>query len=538
MTSRILELTEPPPPAAASEVPWHLLPPRALPLPGNGVTITDSAARVFAALAKADPLTTFFRGGAVVELDSTGAIKPVFDAELCSRLERHGATVALRRAKGGELFWAARECSKNDASLLLATLDAEEQLPPLALVSSGPLAIDGGNGSLRVLGAGYHRELGGVLVRSGRISAADLPDPIEAAQMISEILGDYDFLTGGDRSRAIAAFLAPALQFGGHFSQPVPFDVSEADVSQAGKGFRAKLLAALYGEKLHTVGKAVGGVGSIDEQFQSALIEGRPFILLDNIRGSFDSQVIEAFATADYFSARGPYRRPMTVEPKRFIVMATSNGLDATRDFANRSSIVRNRKRPTSYSYRQWPEGDILAHVEANRMRYLAAVFSIIRAWLAAGKPRSTPQPDHDRREWAASLDWIVQNLFCSAPLMDGHRTAQERVSNPALNWLRDVALAAERAGKLGGDGLSASNIAELCEDEGITIPGLRAGGEKQAPIAIGRIMGRLFRETEGVSVDGFQCTRGERWEERLTDTGAHDGMREIKAYKFSREGR
>jgi hypothetical protein len=45
-------------------------------------------------------------------------------------------------------------------------------------------------------------------------------------------------------------------------------------------------------------------------------------------------------------------------------------------------------------------------------------------------------------------------------------------MSNPALSWLRLVAIGVEQEGRLGRE-LSAEEIVELCEDEGIDIPGV-----------------------------------------------------------------
>src|SRR5438034_8379777 len=45
-----------------------------------------------------------------------------------------------------------------------------------------------------------------------------------------------------------------------------------------------------------------------------------------------------------------------------------------------------------------------------------------------AGRSQNTPF-----REWAGVLNWIVQNIFHAAPLLDGHEAAQSRVSNLAL---------------------------------------------------------------------------------------------------------
>ena len=278
-------------------------------------------------------------------------------------------------------------------------------------------------------------------------------------------------------------------------------DVAEADQSQAGKGYRHHLVCALYNEASYFVTARQGGVGSVDESFAAALISGRPFICLDNFRGRLDSQHLEAFLTCPaLFPARIPHRGEVMVDPKRFVLQMSSNGLEATRDLANRASICRIRERP-GFPYR-----DALGELQRRQPYFLGCVFAVVGEWLAQGKPR-TRETRHDFREWAQSLDWIVQNVFRAAPLMDGHERAQERVSNPALSWLRSVALAVERESRL-GDSLTASELVELCGQHDVDVPGIREPDEEKTRKQIGMVMRRCFREGNRVALDNFVIGR------------------------------
>jgi hypothetical protein len=164
--------------------------------------------------------------------------------------------------------------------------------------------------------------------------------------------------------------------------------------------------------------------------------------------------------------------------------------------------------------FRKYPEGDLLAHVRARQPYYLGCVFAVIRHWHAEGQ-RGTDETRHDFRDWIQAVDWIVQNVFGLAPAMEGHLQAQERVSNPALVWLRSVALATDQAGDL-NRGLTATEIYSLCESTDIAIPGLRDGAdEDKAKRVIGSVMAKLFRETNTLDVDGYHVVRDERYVER-----------------------
>jgi hypothetical protein len=200
------------------------------------------------------------------------------------------------------------------------------------------------------------------------------------------------------------------------------------------------------------------------------------------------------------------------VDSTRFLLQLTSNGIETTRDLANRASICRIRKHPEGYQFKGYPEGDLLTHVRANQPYYLGCVFEVIKEWHSQGKPK-VQECHHDFREWAMTLDWIVQELFDAAPLLDGHRTAQERASNPALNWLRSVALAV-KAESQQDEELTASSIVEVCHNHGLDIPGLKnLTDDDQAKLRVGTVMSNLFRNTNPVQVEEFEVTRSSRTE-------------------------
>ena len=80
------------------------------------------------------------------------------------------------------------------------------------------------------------------------------------------------------------------------------------------------------------------------------------------------------------------------------------------------------------------------------------------------------------------------------------------------MTWLRAVCLAAERTKQLEHE-LSASAIAELCENEGIELPGLRSPADDQARKHVGKLLARCYqnsRVSDCVNVDGYVVNRTE----------------------------
>lgn len=290
----------------------------------------------------------------------------------------------------------------------MSSADFLDCLPPLRLISRCPLLVEHNDTLV---------ELTGHDPKTGIYAEGDSPATVtldEAKILFNELLDGFRFATLGDKSRALAAIITPALILGDLLPGRAPIDLGEADQSQTGKGFRNKLTAAVYSSFPDAISQTRGGIGSIEERFSSTLIEGQVFISFDNIRGKVDSQILESFMTEDSFTARCAYKPNTKIDPRHTCIMLTSNKTEMTTDIANRCSCVRILKQADGFQYRSYPEGEILDHVRAKQSRYLGTVFAIVREWHRLGKPR-TDETRHDFRAWAQTLDWIVQNLFGAA---------------------------------------------------------------------------------------------------------------------------
>jgi hypothetical protein len=89
-----------------------------------------------------------------------------------------------------------------------------------------------------------------------------------------------------------------------------------------------------------------------------------------------------------------------------------------------RCSLVRLRKRPPDFVYCKYKEPDLLSHVRARQPYYLGCVYSVIRDYVKAGRPR-TDERRHSFTAWVQSLDWIMQHVFKAPYLMYDDHDAQ-----------------------------------------------------------------------------------------------------------------
>lgn len=482
------------------------IPEMTFPIPGGEISFTQSAGVIFPVIGKAQKL--FTREGVIHEVKSAKGIsylEPLDPDRFCSLVEKFGHRIAKREIiktenTGTRIVWRSSTMPVHTAKILLATDQAITSLPTIRQLVGCPVLIPPGE----ILGQGYHKHAGGTFITGGAMPPIV---PLEHAKAaLLSLLDDFAFVTPSDKSRALASLISPALKMGGWIEDDFPLDLAEADQSQSGKTYRFKIITAIFNEEPSGVIAPRGGVGSLDEAISTELIKGRPFIILDNFRGRLDSTILEqAIRGLGSVSCRA-LRKAATVDCKPFLWQLSTNGAELTRDAANRAIITRIRKQPEGFSFRQYPEGGLFAHVKANQAFYLGAVFSIIREWSAQGCHK-TNERRHDFAEWCGALDWIVQRVFQMEPLLNGHREEQARTSNPDLQWLREIVLAAT-PGDIGRRA-GVEIFLTIAEDNGIQFPGNPHSKDDPA-IRAGRILGKLYREAseEILRVDGFTITR------------------------------
>ncbi len=498
---------------------------RMITLPGGSVTITNSATDLFKRLA---PSHSVFRRGKVAvtlvrNMIGDLVLEPLRPSAARSFFERFADFFAWRAGKDGSPVLKRVVIPEDTARAFIDCAAAADLLPVINGLVNCPVLTETSSG-LAVSGNGFN-PLTGILVQKG-----DIPPIVpldEAIRELRELLAEFRFQSASDEARAIAALITPAMKMGNLLRGSIPIDIGEADQSQSGKTYLQKMTAAIYNEEPVLVPLKRGGVGSTDESFFAKLVNGRPFIQFDNYRGALDSPALEAFLTAaGSYPCRIPHCQEIEVDPSRFFVGLTSNGVETTRDLANRASIVRIFKRTNVH----FP--DTLGMIRNRQAYYLGCVFAIVREWYQNGKCR-TSETRHDFREWCQTLDWIVRNLFGMAPLMDGHVSAQERVSNPAQTFLRRIAFEVAHADSLDMP-LSASQLFQLAEDADIEIPGLREQDQHDADKGkkmIGIRLAPIFKDNQVVELDGFTVTRAESKRQRDDDGGDYV----VKTYTFGR---
>lgn len=489
-------------------------------LPSGPTTYIESALDIFTRMAEAK--AAYFRGGKVCEVveDRNGRshLEVLTQEAFKSRIEKLGQTKAYTKGAHGGYSLALKRPSVEHCRGIMETTAAREILPKIENVFAVPLLVLS-DGKPTLLTKGYNPQGGGAFVCGGEM----IPDiPVgEAAKALNGLLCDFRHSTPADYTRHLSLLLSPALRFGGFINGPCPMHCNEADQSQTGKGYANDVVASIYGERPAIATQKNGGVGSFDESISQLLIGGNPFVQLDNLRGRLDSQFLEAILTAPgTIGCRVPHQGEIYIDPRRTFFLATSNGFESTIDLANRCCIIRLLKQIPGYRFKIWPEGDLVQHAKANQAYYLGCIHAVIRAWYADGVKRE-PVAGHDFREWASTVQAVIRFAWPgAAPLLEGHREAQVRTANSSLTWLRTVCIEVLKEAPFNPP-MTATDIARLCIDQGIEIPGIRDGSDLDtSKKRVGQILGNLMRESDPFYFDQFTVTRSQKEQKRSDGQG------------------
>jgi hypothetical protein len=305
---------------------------------------------------------------------------------------------------------------------------------------------------------------------------------------------------------------------------------------------RNKLLTTIYCQKAAMVNFTGRGYGGAEESFDSALVAGKNFLALDNVRGKINSQKFETFMTELSYSARPPYSKFVEIEPARTVVLMTSNSADMTQDLANRCFSTGIRKQPMNHVYTTFDEDecDLLTYAERYQPDFLGAIFCIVEEWYKRGCPEDTEaRTKHDFRKWAGVMSYIVKEILGEPDMFEGYEAVRERLFNPNMIWVRKTALALLQT-EASLKPMTTQQLLEMLEDYDLAefIPGLKNGEGiddrrhlKKALRTTGRMFGDLFKDRDQINIEDLVIRKDTKRVKR--DDGK--GHRKHSVYSFEK---
>ena len=260
----------------------------------------------------------------------------------------------------------------------------EGTFPPLVAIRPAPAFLPDG----RLLTTeGYDTE-SGLLLRLGELRDIrdDMPRDEALRWLFDDLLGDFPFADEPSKAQALAflleAFARPLIR------DKTPLYLVDGSTRGAGKGLLADAVCMVATGRKAQVMALTGEDAELEKRITALLMSGDSWILMDNAT-SLKSAALSAALTANPWRGRVLGVSKMVDVPNDATWVCTGNNVELSSEIARRVIPIRLEpveERPEERS--EFKHTPLLAWAHQHRSELVSACLSLVRAWIAAGKPK------------------------------------------------------------------------------------------------------------------------------------------------------
>jgi putative DNA primase/helicase len=316
----------------------------------------------------------------------------------------------------------------------------EWPFPPLAGVIGCPTLRHDGS----LLSAEGYDPATGLVLRS----AVPMPPILEtrsdaekAAELLWELLEEFPYADGASKSVAMSMLMTPVLRGA---MAAAPMHLVTAPQAGTGKSYLADVASMIAtGERIAVVAVAPNPEET-EKRLVGCALSGFPVIGLDNCREVLEGDFLCQLTERPLMQLRALGKSDKIRVANTFTVFANGNNAAVADDLVRRTiccGLDANMEDPECRTF----TGNPVKTVQEDRGKYVAAVLTIARAYLAAGKP-NLPHPLLSYEEWSdnvrAPLMWLgfddPVETMATARADDPRRQQRSMVFRAWFDELRD----------------------------------------------------------------------------------------------------
>jgi putative DNA primase/helicase len=329
-------------------------------------------------------------------------------------------------------------------------------------------------------------------------------DALAALDMLDGLLGEFPFVNDASHSVGLSALMTPVVRGA---LQVAPMHTVNTPEAGSGKSYLIDVASAIATGEIAPATAAGRTEEETEKRLAAELMTGQPIVSIDNLNGDlggdFICQAIERPIIKPRILGRSETRR---IE-NTVTLFGNGNNFRPVGDIVRRiilCTMDANMERPELRQFR----GDPVATVLADRGRYIAAILTIVHAYIVARCPDQRPPP-------ASFADWsrLVRSPLVWLGRADPADTMEAaRTDDPSRGTLRTV-VAAWLSTIGTNNPLTAGDLIEracTAEDEAMTLykalgpiatlPGRSEIDSKRLGHWLGRNRGRIV---DGVKLRG-----------------------------------
>jgi putative DNA primase/helicase len=244
-----------------------------------------------------------------------------------------------------------------------------------------------------------------------------------ALDILDELLDEFPFVfdpiagfkefANPSRSVALSMLMTPLLRPA--LPPAVPLHVTSAPAPGTGKSYLADLASAIaVGERCPVITRSPSPEET-EKRLVGAALNGQPLILIDNVNGDLRSEFLCQAVERPLLQVRALGTSELARIGNSATYFANGINIQIAEDLVRRTIQCRldaDMERPETRRFKYDPVGEVLA----DRGRYVAAVLTIARAYVVAGKPHPTP-PFASFDRWSELVRGSLMWLGCADPV-------------------------------------------------------------------------------------------------------------------------
>jgi hypothetical protein len=278
-----------------------------------------------------------------------------------------------------------------------------------------------------------------------------------AAKWLLDMISDFPFDNECSRDNYLGLLLTFAIR---QLCDCVPLALIDAPTAGSGKSLLAKIACVVATGRAAAFGVQLGDEAETRKNITSRLRDGPSVIVLDNVEDTISSPTLAACLTTEVWEDRLLGRSRMLSLPMRAAVVATGNNLRVGKDMPRRCYYIRidaNAAHP-------WMRGGFRHRMPEyaieNRGCIVAALLTMARAWICAGRPGGEGPTLGSFEAWCDVVGGILRYAGLNGFLgnLEEMRRSTADVEDDAGAW--EAWVSAIHA-KFGDEAFTATQLAE-----------------------------------------------------------------------------
>jgi hypothetical protein len=237
-------------------------------------------------------------------------------------------------------------------------------------------------------------------------------DALAALAVLLDLVSDFPFASEqvkpgvwmDHRSGWLAALLTVLARHA--IGGPCPLFLSDANVRGVGKGLLFHVISTIKTGGDFATAEFTLDHAELAKNITALALQGEPLVLFDNVEGDFGGKTLDRALTSTVWHDRilGKSKKPKL--PLSVSWFASANNARIIGDSVRRMLPIRQRsleEKPEERTQFKYPK--LLEHARANRALYVTAALTVLRAYVAAGRPAQ------NIIEWGSFEEWA--HLIC-----------------------------------------------------------------------------------------------------------------------------